>query len=372
MADPLTREAPSTTGSPPTVPLGSPHATSTNQSEPVAIAVDTEPDQLEADDASTTDDASSIQDGSSSYTASLSSSIVDYPMHYGRRYHAYRSGSYPIPNDEHEMERLEVVHAMTVKVIGDKLFLAPIQKDRVNKILDIGTGTGIWAMEMGDLLPNAEIIGNDLSAIQPDWVPSNVKFEIDDVESPWLGNRKYDYIFCRYMLCGIGDWPKLVQNIFDHLNPGGWAEFQDMDSLYYSDDGTLTEKHATRKWNKQIVETMNSINRDAQPAPKLQGWVQDAGFQNIQHQRFKVPLGPWAKDAHFKEIGMYSLAVIMDGLEAFSMQIYCDVLGYTKEEVMVMLSEVRNEMKTLHTFHALWDLHVVYGQKPLEAETQEA
>ena len=48
-------------------------------------------------------------------------------------------------------------------------------------------------------------------------VPPNVKFEIDDVESPWLHSVPFDYIFCRYMAACIQDWPKLVGNIFEFV-----------------------------------------------------------------------------------------------------------------------------------------------------------
>ncbi|KAH0432025.1 hypothetical protein CcaCcLH18_06680 [Colletotrichum camelliae] len=114
----------------------------------------------------------------------LSSRIVDYPVDYGQRSHTFRRGAYVLPNDDLEMERLEVTHAMAVQAIGNRLYLAPLEKDKVQRILDIGTRIGIWAIEMADVFPSAgQIIGNDLSAIQPGWVSSNVKFEIDDVES---------------------------------------------------------------------------------------------------------------------------------------------------------------------------------------------
>lgn len=45
-------------------------------------------------------------------------------------------------------------------------------------------------------------------------VPPNVRFEIDDVESPWVEAKKYDFIMCRYMTASIMDWPKLVRNIY--------------------------------------------------------------------------------------------------------------------------------------------------------------
>jgi methylase of polypeptide subunit release factors len=46
-----------------------------------------------------------------------------------------------------------------------KLYLAPIEAP--SKVLDIGTGTGIWAMDFGDEFPEAEVIGTDISPIQP-------------------------------------------------------------------------------------------------------------------------------------------------------------------------------------------------------------
>ena len=41
-----------------------------------------------------------------------------------------------------------------------KLHLAPIKNP--HRILDIGTGTGIWAIDMADLYPSAEVIGTDI------------------------------------------------------------------------------------------------------------------------------------------------------------------------------------------------------------------
>ncbi|KAF9877078.1 methyltransferase domain-containing protein [Colletotrichum karsti] len=236
------------------------------------------------------------------------------------------------------------------------------------------TGAGSFttgAVEMADVFPNAEIIGNDLSAIQPSWVPPNVKFEIDDVESSWVGTKKFDYIFVRHMLVAIADWPKLVKNVYKHLDPGGWAEFQDLNSEYYSDDGTYTEEHATRKWNKQFVDACEAMGRTGCPGLKLQDWVKDAGFQRITHQRFKCPVGPWARDPHHREVGMLNLIQTLDGLEAFSLKLFCDVLGKTKEEVLVMLTKVRSEVKS-NTFHAMFDHHVVYGQKPEDIEDEQA
>ncbi|KAK2013154.1 methyltransferase domain-containing protein [Colletotrichum eremochloae] len=172
---------------------------------PNTVTATDNPSFIEVDEAFLAKDAFEIDDRLSSNTASLTSSIIDYPEEYGRRYHVYQSCSYQCPNDKREMDRLDLSHSLVVKTTGG-LFLAPIDKDKTHRILDVGTGTGIWAIEVGDKFPNAEVVGTDLSAIQPEFVPPNVTFEIDDAESAWVGPM-YDFIFS--------------SNIYTNLNNNG-------------------------------------------------------------------------------------------------------------------------------------------------------
>ncbi|KAG5747959.1 hypothetical protein H9Q70_009367 [Fusarium xylarioides] len=211
------------------------------------------------------------------------------------------------------------------------------------------------AICVGEEYPDVEIIGNDLSAIQPTWVPPNVKFEIDDVEQPWIHDN-FDYIFSRYMSTSILDWPKLVENVLEHLHPGGWAEFQDFDLLYYSEDGSITDDHHLLKWIKLFIETARTkLNREPCPGPRLEGWIKDAGFTKVVHQKFRLPLGSWPKDPQLKDIGMCNIAQLLEGLEAFSLKIFCGVLGMAMDEVLVMLAQVRQELYG-RKFNALFNL----------------
>ncbi|KAH0429719.1 methyltransferase domain-containing protein [Colletotrichum camelliae] len=247
--------------------------------------------------------------------------------------------------------RLDLLSAVVFKTIG-KLYYAPVEAEKTHRVLDIGTGTGIWAIEAAEHFPNAEIIGNDLSASQPTWVPPNVKFEIDDVESPWVA-KPYDFIFSRTMAGAIKDWPKLVNNIynadrgmlFSNVNPGGWAEFQDWNTTYYSDDGSLTAEHACTKMCDTFAEACNIIGHDPNPGSKISQWVEEAGFINVYHRQFMIPIGPWAKDPHYKELGMMNLAQILEGSETFMLRLLTGVLGWSTLEVQVLLAQVRNELK---------------------------
>ncbi|KAI4095626.1 MAG: hypothetical protein LQ344_001557 [Seirophora lacunosa] len=297
-----------------------------------------------------------------SYTTSITSTITNYKEENGRRYHAYKDGSYVYPNDEQETERLDIMHKMTEVTLGGKLNLAPIPEDP-KRILDIGTGTGIWAIEIGDKYPNAEVLGNDLSPIQPRWVPPNVRFEVDDVEDDWTYNQPFDFIHCRMMGNAIHDWPKLHRQCFENTKPGGWAEFIDLDLTWISPDGSLKDTHASKKFNSEFIRISRETNVESCPGLYLEGWMKDAGFQGVHAEKFVLPVGTWPKDRHLKEVGAWNYLQIMQGLEAFTYALFTRCLGYSKAEVEVICANIRKEIKD-PKLHIMFHLHVAYGQKP--------
>jgi hypothetical protein len=106
---------------------------------------------LEVDISSPTHDNSDADSAISdmrgqSFTQSATLSIYDFVEEHGRTYHKYKQGKYVLPNDVEEQNRLDMQHQMALRLLEGKLHLAPIEKNLQNA-LDIGTGTGIWAIE---------------------------------------------------------------------------------------------------------------------------------------------------------------------------------------------------------------------------------
>lgn len=120
-----------------------------------------------------------------SSSTTLSSSVTRYHYEHGRRYHAYQAGKYYFPNDEKELKRMDIEHYNQKLQMDGRLFACPIAQENVYEVLDLGTGTGMWAIEMADTFPSAQVLGIDLSPVQPCWVPPNCKFEVDDFELDW-------------------------------------------------------------------------------------------------------------------------------------------------------------------------------------------
>jgi hypothetical protein len=52
----------------------------------------------------------------SSSSTSLNTSIYQHAFENGRRYHQYRHGTYPIPNDDAEQNRDDMKHAMMLEL----------------------------------------------------------------------------------------------------------------------------------------------------------------------------------------------------------------------------------------------------------------
>ncbi len=100
------------------------------------------------------DTASARDEDSMSVLASLSSSVQSHDYHHGRRYQARHSSHYILPNDEIEQDREELKHLMMMELTDNKHFLAPIEATELRKVIDLGTGTGTWAIEGTSHSPN--------------------------------------------------------------------------------------------------------------------------------------------------------------------------------------------------------------------------
>lgn len=236
------------------------------------------------------DSALGSEIGASSF-ASLGSSILNYRYENGRRYHAYRAGEYPFPNDEKEQERENLKHHVFQLVLNGKLMLAPISPNP-QRILDIGTGTGFWAIDIADLYPGAEVYGIDLSPIQSNWVPPNCSFIIDNVEDDWLYTpaQAFDYIHLRALSGSIKDWPRLYAQAYQHMKPGGWIESQDHDVNVSCDDDTINKATDWLNWMKMINEAASKFGKIMDVGPHQKQWMIDAGFADVHEKIYKVSL----------------------------------------------------------------------------------
>ncbi|KAI1309918.1 S-adenosyl-L-methionine-dependent methyltransferase [Xylaria venustula] len=294
--------------------------------------------------------------------SSIGSSIYQHSFHNGRRYHKFRHGRYPIPNDDREQNREDMLHAMMLEATNGQLFFAPIPQ-HPHKILDLGTGTGIWAIEVADRYPSAEVLGIDLSPIQPAWIPSNCKFLIDDVEDTWENGRDWDFVHLRNMIPILHNPPNVLKNIYENLKPGGWVELQDVDGMVHCDDGTLPPDWPILVFTNIMVEAFAQHGGNSHAAIFGGQYLADAGFVNIQHHSIKLPYGTWPRDERMRLIGLYYRTASEQFLPAMG-AIQMPKLGWQPEQMEVFFASCREAMRDPNV-HAYGMMHFWSGQKPL-------
>ncbi|KXH44085.1 hypothetical protein CSIM01_04389 [Colletotrichum simmondsii] len=319
----------------------------------------------------TDDSASELGESIASSSTSLSSSVLDFRLENGRTYHRYKDGKYHIPNDESEADRLDLQHNIFLLTQDNKLGLAPPNdpKSKVKRVLDVGTGTGIWAVDFGDEHPEAEVLGMDLSPSMPEFVPPNVKFEVDDLEEPWTYSQPFDYIHSRAMNSSVSDWKAYLKKCFDNLTPGGYFEMQEFDLYLKSDDGTLKPDHAVSKCIDLMYDASVKFGRPYQHVAPLAEVMKEVGFVDMTMHVDKWPTNPWARQRKYKELGMWNNENMTSGVEGFTMAAFTRAHEWKREEVQVFLIDVRKDLKD-RSIHAYWPVYFIYGRKP-EAEKTE-
>ncbi|KAF2870304.1 S-adenosyl-L-methionine-dependent methyltransferase [Massariosphaeria phaeospora] len=361
------------TDSPPPAPPA-PAAAATGASPPAADQAPASPDfnvpqvGIEAESAEIDDGDSAYGDDLQSYTTSLKSTVLNYRHENGRRYHGFKDeeAKYFFPNDDMENDRLDLFHHILTLSLDGELHLAPIG-DNPQRILDLGTGTGIWAIDMGDKYPSADVLGNDISPIQPSLVPPNVRFEVDDLEDEWVYSSKFDFVHCRYLACSIRDWPKLMAQAFKYTKPGGWVEFQDMDTRFYTASGGIyTQDNVIGEWADTIANELRKFGVEPDPGWQLLDWVKAAGFTNVSNKTLPLPIGTWPKDRKLKEVGAFNLIQYLDNVEGMTLRLYTSSLGWSPDEIKVLCAKLREALKNprmriQHNFYVVW------AQKPWDA-----
>lgn len=297
-----------------------------------------------------------------SWSTSLESRVLNYRYENGRRYHAYHEGQYLLPNDEVEQDRLDMVHHIYKLLLGGELFRAPLIQPQ--RVLDMGCGTGIWCIEFADDFPEALVFGTDLSPIQPQWVPNNCRFYVDDMESDWVypESEHFDYIHGRALCGSVADWPRLFTQALDHLKPGGWMEMQEYHCHVYSDDGSLGEAVYLRDWVEQMNEASKQFGKELKTAAGLKRQMQDAGFIDVHEEIYKCPIGPWAKGKRYKELGTFYRAQFADAVEPFTLALFTRVLGYTENQAKIVIARVKRDLIN-PKLHSYVNFHFVWGKK---------
>lgn len=198
----------------------------------------------------------------------------------------------------------------------DRPFHSPLQDPK--RLLDVGCGTGTMTRLLGRTWPSAQtIVGIDLSPVHSgneDATPHNVSFLQGDFhtlarEHPTLTQGNFDYIFSRMLVAGMTDWPGYIAQAKALLAPGGYLELQDLDLTMFDGDGQKIT-NPVREEQELILDRERGL--DCRVGRKLEGYVRDAGFEDVQTTKYRWMYGGWEGHPETAALARYATTYIGD------------------------------------------------------------
>lgn len=178
-----------------------------------------------------------------------------------------------------EQDRLDLQHLIFRLYHKGALYASPVVAP--GNVLDVATGTGIWAVQMAKAFPQANVVGTDLSLIQPVNAPDNCSFIKENSEyDEWIFPTPFDFVFMRLVNSCFDCHLTVFKKSYDSLRPGGWIELHDATFEILCTDGSCAGSNI-EKWSQLMFQAADAVGRDFKVPKKYKQWLIETGFVDV-------------------------------------------------------------------------------------------
>jgi SAM-dependent methyltransferase len=159
---------------------------------------------------------------------------------------------YLLPRNLCEQDRLEFQHYALYRLLGTH-FLAPVEQPRT--VLDVGTGTGIWAKEAARRWSEARVLALDCNLSLLRRLPPNCRaIRRNVLQGTALEDGCSDYTHQRFLGAAIplAAWEGLLNELLRVTAPGGWIELLELsDECLRPGPQTLLVQHWMQAFSRR-------------------------------------------------------------------------------------------------------------------------
>ncbi|KAH7027748.1 S-adenosyl-L-methionine-dependent methyltransferase [Microdochium trichocladiopsis] len=295
-----------------------------------------------------------------------------YLIENGRCYTDFKPFQYLFPCDSDELNRLDIFHKLITLARNGTTPFAGLHKHPLPpdpKIIDLGCGSGIWAVDMADRYgPNSEVVGLDLSMHQPKMIPPWVSFLRLDFEEDkaWQHFRRgsQDLIRGQMLLGSVSDWPALYLKVLQHLKPEtGIFEQIEIDFMPLLEEGELPPDSKLGIWARGLRGAMINHGRPIEMDPASKAMMESVGFADVHHECIRIPYNTWPSDKDEKLLGRWFNLGMNQGIAGLTLAPFTRYNGYSYDDVMRLIADVKREMcdRQIRTF---CHLHIYTARRP--------
>ncbi|EAW21020.1 class I SAM-dependent methyltransferase [Aspergillus fischeri NRRL 181] len=167
-------------------------------------------------------------------------------------------------------------------------------------IADVGTGTGIWILDLLRQLPNAKLHGFDISSEQypaPGFLPPNVSLSKLDIlgEIPEEYREKFDVVHARLLVQVVNqagsDPVPVIQNMMKLLKPGGYLQWEEPNDDASKRPIVKADSANSSENAEKLLQRLDARFRAATPASwsvALAETFKEQGLQNVVREEFST------------------------------------------------------------------------------------
>ncbi|KAJ7058081.1 S-adenosyl-L-methionine-dependent methyltransferase [Mycena amicta] len=158
-----------------------------------------------------------------------------------------------------EAERLDEQHQAMTRYLGGRLSLAPLEQIQPRTILELGCGSGAWAIQAACEFPDAQVTAVDISPFLERSIPENMAFlQMDLSKHIPLQPGSFDVVHARFVLSHLAEPHKPISRIAELVSPGGFLIFEDYDA----ESVIRTSSAGTRRFMERIQQVFSAKNQD--------------------------------------------------------------------------------------------------------------
>jgi len=188
--------------------------------------------------------------------------------------------------DESMVKQQEKLAATTDMVAQRKITLNQLALKEGEFVIDIGSGNGIFAREMLEVIGDSgHVCGVDsveaMVNISKGICPSG-EFLISDATDLPVGNSTYDVATASQLLCFVPDVAKVISEIFRVLKPGGRLVILD------SDWGSLVWNCHNQELMDRVIKMMTGVYSDSHVPRTLSQHLITTGFKITGRHSYTV------------------------------------------------------------------------------------
>lgn len=205
---------------------------------------------------------------------------------------------YLLPIDLTSLRPEDYLHSLFRQVFKGNS-LVPLAFGKESRMLDVGTGTGRWAIEMAEALPNVQVYGLDLQAPQDasarshrhNHHPANYHFQPGNVLKRLPFREEcFAFVHQRFLLASIppAQWYAVLRELMRVTRPDGWIELVEGGTVL------LDQGPATRQWFSWWEALAARSGLDLSRSSHLGELVQQVGL-TCRSSVIDLPVGAWGR-----------------------------------------------------------------------------